>query len=274
MRKYQIKKGKVQTRSLEVHILNHCNLSCDHCCSFSPLLKKREVSPQQVQTDLGLVKSFLAPQYVKIVGGEPTLHSEFDNVLEVIKKSNVAPIINLTTNGHFLKSLTDKAWDLLDMITFSVYPTRTYSNEDLKLISKKAKENKVTMNWKVQDQFVQMNREELADYETTKETFQNCWIHHRCHSVRDGFFYCCTRTQYLKALYGPMPFSEDGIKLPENPPADFASTIKSYLERTEPLKSCQLCKGGQAQTYPQQQLSPLEKRLSQQKVGSLCQSIK
>src|SRR5689334_21031840 len=42
---YRIVNGKVQTRALEYHVADHCNLHCDHCCSFSPILKKWLADP-------------------------------------------------------------------------------------------------------------------------------------------------------------------------------------------------------------------------------------
>lgn len=273
MERYKIEDGKIPTRALEVHILNHCNLNCDHCCSYSPLLKKWEIEPEQVQKDLLAIKKYLRPSFLKIVGGEPTLHSKLLEILKVAKASSISPIVSLTTNGNFLSKVTDECLEYLDWITVSIYPKRNYTNEDIKKFAKKAKSFGVTMNWKVQDKFVNMNRPELADHKTSKETFQGCWIHHRCHSVREGYFYCCTRTQYLKALSKNDSFNKDGIPIEKMENSSTLLDIKNYLNREEPLLSCRLCKGGQADLSQQVQLTPKAKFLEKQRVLNQCQEI-
>ncbi len=73
---YKIVNGRVETRALEYHIVDHCNLRCDQCCSFSPMLKSWQVDPDQFEKDLLQVGKFVAPSFLKIVGGEPLLHPE------------------------------------------------------------------------------------------------------------------------------------------------------------------------------------------------------
>ena len=273
MDRYYVKEGKIPTRALEVHIVDHCNLRCDHCCSFSPILKKWEVDPEDVRRDLAEIKKYLQPSFLKIVGGEPTLHSRFREILEVAKGSEVSPVVSLTTNGNFFDRVTDDCLKLLDWVTVSVYPTKNYTNKDLKDFAKRAKQFDVTENWKVQDKFVNMNREKLSCYDEAKETFQGCWIHHRCHSIRLGSFYCCTRTQYLKALSSNDEFGVDGIELRQEDETVVLGQIKDYLNRSEPLKTCYLCKGGQAELSTQVQLTPSEKKEERERVLRQCEEI-
>ena len=36
--RYDVVDGRVRTRALEAHVIDHCNLKCAECCSLSPLL--------------------------------------------------------------------------------------------------------------------------------------------------------------------------------------------------------------------------------------------
>ncbi|MBU1537283.1 radical SAM protein [Myxococcota bacterium] len=254
-------------------MVNHCNLTCDHCCSYSPLLSPSEVDPDELTQDLHALKGLLKPQLLKIVGGEPTLHSNLFKILSSAKAVQIAPQLSLTTNGCFLDRITDECLMLLDHITISVYSLEPRQKSIFKSFIKRAKKFTVILNWKIQDTFSQMDRGELSTRADAESIFQSCWIHDRCHSVRRGVFYCCTRTQYLKDLYGETPFTDDGVRIRDTRQEKLLQKIHKYLNRTEPLNSCRLCYGGQAPLRPHRLLSKKEQTLKKAQVKELCRCI-
>lgn len=272
MEVYKIENGKINTRALEVHIVNHCNLRCDHCCSYSPFLKKWEITPDLVYRDLSKLKNYIKPSFLKIVGGEPTLHSNLLEVLRVARSSEISSTISLTTNGHFFDRISDECLELLDWITISVYPERNYSNDDLKKFIRHAKKFNVKINSKIQDNFVQMNREIVSSSAETKTVFKDCWIHHSCHSVRDGHFYSCTRTQYLKSMSAEN-FEGDSIYIHDRNEKNMVTKLRDYLNREEPLKTCYLCKGGQEHTRVQRQLNTSEVQEKTKLINEQCKKV-
>jgi cyclic pyranopterin phosphate synthase len=244
---YEIINGKVQTRALEYHIVDHCNLHCDQCCSFSPFLKSWFVDPVQFEKDLIEVSKYVQPTFLKIVGGEPLLHPQLLQLLKIARRTGVAPKVSITTNGHLLTKMPDELWENFEMLTVSIYPFPELPKDTLHFTKKKAKAHNISVSWKVQDKFVNMNRTTKSDYKTAKETFEGCWIHHRCNSVKDGRFYSCTRPQYIQRFAkNPEKFKEDGVDLLNNPPHLLPDMIKAHLESTEPINSCYLCLGGNA----------------------------
>src|SRR2546429_6408003 len=96
---YPIIAGRLQTRSLEAHITDHCNLKCRQCCSLSPFLPPYNVAPEELRRDLLLARRVLAPRIFKLVRGEPLLHPQLLDCLPVVRESRVAPIVSITTNG-------------------------------------------------------------------------------------------------------------------------------------------------------------------------------
>ncbi|GAA5142832.1 hypothetical protein GCM10023213_29470 [Prosthecobacter algae] len=104
---FPIVNRRVQTRSLESHIVDHCNLRCAACCSLSPHLPKWEVEPVQLAEELRLARRVIAPTWLKLVGGEPLLHSRFLECLEVAKAADIATIVSVTTNGFLLPRQPD-----------------------------------------------------------------------------------------------------------------------------------------------------------------------
>src|SRR5579872_1507652 len=271
---YDIVDGKVRTRALEYHIADHCNLRCDHCCSFSPILKKWFADPIEFERDLRAVRRAVAPEFVKIVGGEPLLHPQLEELLVIAKSLDVAPRIQLTTNGFLINRLTARAWDSLDMIAVSLYPEPALPKDLIRFIARQAAARHIEVNWKVQDKFTCLDREELAGYADAKRVFADCWIRHRCNSIKQGRFYCCTRPQYVQK-FAPAPefFGEDGVPVDEPDAGALASQIKSHLERTEPLHSCFLCNGGNAPLDTQRQLTTLEVKGKRQSLTVLAGSV-
>ena len=51
---YELVSGRIKTRSLESHIVDHCNLHCWGCCSLSPYLPPWFMDPADLERDLGL----------------------------------------------------------------------------------------------------------------------------------------------------------------------------------------------------------------------------
>ncbi|MBL4634453.1 MAG: radical SAM protein [Kofleriaceae bacterium] len=257
---YVLKEGRVQTRSLEAHIVDHCNLSCAECCSLSPLLPKWFASPEELQRDLAIASSFLAPTVFKLVGGEPLLHPQIATMAKIAAESAIAPRISLTTNGLMLGQMEDDLWRYLDAITISLYPKPELPESLIAQAEEQAAHFSVELNWKDQSQFVVMNRNSRrADESETSAIFNRCWLRERCHMIRNGTFYTCTRSPHMQTLGGSDgSFSEDGYSLTS--PEASADGMLTYLRREHALEACAYCHGGDAKMAPHRLLPRSELR--------------
>jgi GTP 3',8-cyclase len=256
---YAIAGGRVQTRSLEVHIVDHCNLRCWGCCSLSPYLPRWCIDPSELERDLHLARGCVAPQYLKLVGGEPTLHPAIDDCLAIARRSVVAPVVSVTTNGLLLTRTSDRFWRLVQALTISLYPSPRLPDETIAWIKRRAEEHQIPVNWKRQDEFVDMDRESgpRDDVAMTQRIYDDCWLRNRCHIVSNGRFFTCTRPPHFETLHGEgAGFLNDGIMLENRP--DMAERILAYLQRPDPLNACSRCHGGSAHTQPHRQMSLAE----------------
>ncbi len=250
--RFDIIDGKVRTRSLEAHIVDHCNLRCAACCSLSPHLPRWFMEPDVLARDLALAKPALAPTWLKLVGGEPLLHPRLIECLEVAQDSAVAEIVSVTTNGFLLPRQPAAFWQGIDALTISLYPDPALPASTIALVEEKAAEHGVTLNWKHQNEFVQMDRPTpCLDDDENRAVWEACWLRRRCHMIRDGVFYTCTRPAHFQALLG-MDFTGDGVRLHAG--AGLAEEIQDYLQRPEPLAGCARCLGGDAPGAPHRQL--------------------
>jgi GTP 3',8-cyclase len=253
---YAVVEGRVKTRSLEAHIVDHCNLTCAECCSLSPRLRPRSTSPAALARDLALATAVLAPAVFKLVGGEPLLHPEIVELLRVVRRSRIAPRLSVTTNGLLLPRMPDAFWSELDALTISRYPSPVLPAALVAEVEHKAARFGVRLNWKQQDQFVKMSLPARRDDDAeTTAVYARCWLRERCHLVYDGRFYTCTRPMHLQSLLGPHEdLAGDGLPLDGCRPA----ALLEYLRRETPLAACAHCAGGDAPMAPHRLLSGSE----------------
>jgi len=253
---YEVFGGRVLTRSLEAHIVDHCNLRCRQCCSLSPYLKPSFTEPEQLEADLNRARRVLSPTYFKLVGGEPLLHPKLVECIEAVRRSGIADVVSMTTNGVLLPKAPDQIWNLLDHMTVSVYPKPGLSEARTQHIHEMAQRFDVQLNIKVQDRFEHIHLDQdRDDPEVTEHVFSRCWLRRRCHLLRDGRFYTCTVPVHYQSFWGEsMSVAEqDGLELHDGP--DLVDELKAFLERDHALVSCRRCLGGTGELFAHQQLS-------------------
>lgn len=257
-RHYPVRQGKIQTRSLEAHIVDHCNLTCAECCSLSPLLPEWFADPASIEHDLRHASRVLRPRMFKLVGGEPLLHPELVDIIERVRASRVTELVSVTTNGIRLAQMPEAFWRAVDALTISRYPKPALSAELIQLIEEKSKRYDVRLNWKVQDSFTSMTREQpTSDVDLARRIYHDCWIRERCHMIRDGMFYTCTRPAHFHTLYGgERDFRPDGIRLHDG--ADMLEELLAYLQQETPLQACLSCHGGSAALAPHRIMKRVE----------------
>ena len=255
---YEIVSGRVQTRSLEVHIVDHCNLRCWGCCSLSPYLPRWCIDPAELERDLQRARRFVAPHFLKLVGGEPTLHPALDDCLAIARRVVIAPVVSVTTNGLLLPRTSERFWELAQALTISLYPVPPLPEDTISWIKRRAEERGIPINWKRQDEFVDMDHHGPRDEaEATQRIYDHCWLRNRCHIVSKGRFFTCTRPPHFETLHGAgSGFLDDGIALEDKP--DMAERLRTYLQRPAPLKACARCNGGSAPGQSHRQMSPAE----------------
>jgi hypothetical protein len=202
--------------------------------------------------DLERATQVLAPRVFKLVGGEPLLHPEIVELVRIAKRSGIAPRVSITTNGLLLGRTLDALWEVVDAMTISVYPEPSIERAE---IDARAARFGVDVNWKEQTRFVLMNRAQpCTDPAENAAIYDGCWIRERCHMIRDGRFYTCTRPPHFTSLYrGALDFTGDGIPIDAG-----VEQLVAYLERPEPLQACAHCHGGSAPMMPHRLLTRAE----------------
>ncbi len=256
--------GRIRVEAFELHVVEHCNLRCAHCCNMSPYVADRMLSVAEIDAQCRTMARHLDVDVFKIMGGEPLLHPEITAILGVLRTTGISETIRLFTNGLLLHRMTDDFWRALDHLTISSYSSAPVKPEHLRLVEDKAREFDVVLNVKPVDRFSEvMAGARRADDAATQAVYEACWLRHRCLVVRGGVFYKCTRAAYQRdfrerlALSGseidalPAP-GDDGIALDA---MDFEDRLLAYLNADRALASCRYCHGSSGPLVGHVQLS-------------------
>lgn len=260
--------------ALEVNIVEHCNLRCAHCDHLAPLMPHYEIAPEECLSVLTTLGGVLHARELRVIGGEPLLHSRLAEVVRSCSLSGIADVIVLWTNGLLLKEMPETVWEMIHGVVVSIYPDVRLPYDTASLqplidrygvwVSKRRcpefmQGNAVIRN--SNDHLVQMI------YDTCSETHTQ-----NCHTVRKGYYYRCVQAAYAPARllhYGITTHDseEDGICILNN--ATLAHDLCLYLRSRHPLKACAYCLGDHGRWVPHQHSDCDEGRVEKGEVPDL-----
>lgn len=264
-RAYSVEEGRIDVESVELHVVEQCNLRCAQCCNVSPYLADgdRALSSEEVSAACARIREVMRPSVLKIMGGEPLLHPDLPGVLRAVRESGVAPRIRLFTNGLLLRSLDDATFALLDELTVSSYASAPVKPEIVAETEARARRFDVVLNVKEVVSFTTVLTDRPNDDAAMQEAYDSCWLRHRCLVVRDGVFYKCTRAAYHADFHAKVALegahdvdaeaTQRAIGIPLSDP-DFAKRAAAYLSAREPIASCRHCLGSAGPLTPHVQL--------------------
>ncbi len=99
---------------------NYCNLNCEYCFANQVMEKdKQNISLHNILKVLDFLnKSDL--NHISIIGGEPTLHPEFVEILNILSAQKFLKSILIFTNGIFKNHILDAILKLSDIKKVSI----------------------------------------------------------------------------------------------------------------------------------------------------------
>lgn len=259
MSRYLTHGGRIHTWSLEAHPVDHCNLSCEHCCQLSPGAPEAFVEPESLASDLARLTPLLAPRVLKLTGGEPLLHPRIAELASIARASNIARAVQITTNGVLFAKAPDALLAAVDRVKVSWYTSAPLAEAVIDRIAARCREHGVELEIREHARFQRLDPPELVrDEAWAVRAFAGCWIRDRCHTVHRGRFYTCSRPPHLgphlAARGVPNRLAgDDGVALDD---PDLQSRLQAYLSRDEPLASCRSCLGNEGEWTAHAQRPP------------------
>lgn len=110
----------------EVNIVKHCNLNCKGCDHFSPLVKSGFMPVEVFRRDMERMAELFEGEAEKIylLGGEPLLHPNLIDFMEIGRKNFSRAKIAVITNGILLPKMKTVFWEACKKNAIEILPTR------------------------------------------------------------------------------------------------------------------------------------------------------
>lgn len=116
---------------LDCHIVDHCNLNCRGCSVYSPLAEKGFADIKMLKKDLSQLNALAGDGRVlriHILGGEPLLHPELEEIVRLVRNTFRFAQIDVTTNGLLVFAMPDSFWETMRdcnvAIKYTQYPVK------------------------------------------------------------------------------------------------------------------------------------------------------
>lgn len=190
-----------RTLSFEVGISEHCNLNCKGCSHFSPISPKYNMPFELYSKDLQqLSKVFKGKaKCIHIMGGEPILHPQLNDILIETRRCFPKAKIRLVTNGKKYKSLKDDFWDICRKNKIVISPTKYPSNidyDEFKRISKSHHVKYRYMNGMKKTKMLKKFPFDLSGSQPPLESFKLCTQANKCVTLKNGRLFPCSTAAY------------------------------------------------------------------------------
>lgn len=181
--------------------------------------------------------------HINILGGEPLLHPQINELMRTAREFFPIGGINLITNGILLQSVSQEFWDICRESRITVAPTKYPIQIDWKKIEDEAEKNKVKIRyfgnvalygWNYYPIELDGNRNEL-------HSFLHCRCANDCSILTHGKLYPCPIIPKIK--YFNEAFGTD-IPVCENDFLDIykVSGLKEILHFfARPVPFCRFC---------------------------------
>lgn len=231
---------------LQLHITDHCNLNCKGCAHFSPIAEERFIDLDDMELMYKQLLPFLENQFSRfeLMGGEPLLHPQIEEIIIRTRKYFPNIEIRLVTNGIKLFSMKKRFFQICSKYNIIIYISKYPINLDYDLLIKKLDNYHVKYNfygnYNDYKMFIEYKLNPEGIY-NARHNYMNCKLGGRCLQLKDNRIYPCFVSAYAKHLnhYFNMNFEwkeEDYLSLDSTLTKE---KISHFIN--EPVPFCRYC---------------------------------
>ncbi|MCL1993242.1 MAG: radical SAM protein, partial [Spirochaetes bacterium] len=230
----------------ETDIVGHCNLNCNCCAHFSPLVKEYFVKPETFEKDFARLSQLAGRdnENIDIMGGEPLLHPQLLKILEIARKYFDGPV-NIVTNGLLLEKMDGSFWDACRKNKIRVKVTSYPIKLDRQKIKRLAREHSVKLYMRKQfmDNHVWCrNPKDMEGRQNIDDNMRLCLLANFCVFLRDGKLSTCCQPSLISSFNA---YFGKNIAVSESDFIDIhkAQSIEEiYAFLCKPISFCRYCK--------------------------------
>ena len=98
---------------IEYHVCDNCNLNCVGCAHFAPIFKDSFSDIAEFKKDISQLSKVFNVFNIRLMGGEPLLHSKVTEFINLTRKYFPKTILQLVTNGLLLYKMDEEFWRVI-----------------------------------------------------------------------------------------------------------------------------------------------------------------
>ena len=224
--------------SLEMHVVDYCNLNCAGCLHFSPLFPKKAPPFDRRIQDLKTMKNlFHDILLLYLLGGEPLLNKDVCRYMMEARRLYPDAEIQLITNGLLLPKMEEDffvcAHDYQITIVISVYPP---TSKILDIITGRLQQNHIDYILRDSNERRSFNRPLSM---RKNSVWERCCLSDGCTAVCDGKIARCPTLLYINKFNEFFKENLPSAGIYSLTEFDNGETLKKQLEERIPL--CDYC---------------------------------
>lgn len=230
----------IEQPAIEINVTRHCTNRCVQCNHGSAYVQSYYMKPETLERDLAGVAPFLHADFICLQGGEPLLHPQIIELLDVCAGSRVSRTVGVLSNGQLVRTMPESFWAKLGQVhgefRMSCYPN--LAEDKIQFAVEKSRQH----GFRIRPQIISSFLKIFTDQKDPAGAYRNCpW--NRCLTVHEGWFYLCPLSAFFPAQYMNLPANVDGI-----PIAGLTEQrLAGFLAKADPLQTCSICTGARAE---------------------------
>lgn len=228
--------------SVDIDVVDTCNLSCKNCSRGSPYFSRNTYSFEEFEKDINELSKVLHLDFVHLCGGEPLLLGvKLTKYINTVRSSGITKKISVVTNGYFVKKFVSVLKDV-DVVSVSLYPHKD-KNTILKDLDGIQNELPCLTINHINEFQTLFTPHTLSESESLA-SWNKCTPKNNCNNVYKGVYYRCfgsARYHILLDSMGIPNTKHQGCPLHE---PDLENRLLTYIHGTDKLSTCRNCLGG------------------------------
>ncbi len=244
-------------KHIEVHVAEHCNLNCKHCCHFSSIAEKEFYDLDKFRQDMDRMSYLLRRRLFDfhLLGGEPLLNPQINEYAKISRQFFPKTRISIITNGILLDKMDKSFWKTLNENRINIVPSLYPIKIKWKSVLKKAEKYNVGIynyydcKQKLTLEYLEHHHKNIFYKMTLKESGYTgvdkiqCIKRRKCNNMSDGKLYPCYFMAYIRHLN--KKFNTD-FKITDKDYLDIykiedAGEIKKFLQMHREYPFCKYC---------------------------------
>jgi len=200
----------------EVHLTEHCNLNCKGCSHFSPLANKEFMDIAIFEKDMAQMFQLLDKhdiRRIRLLGGEPLLHSQVNEFMEIAANYFPDTRREIVTNGLLLLNMPESFWETCRTTKTSIHVSRYPVNLDFKEMENVALEHGIEIV--IYASNFRMDSYDMDGSQDGELSHSTCGLFGYCCQLNNGRFYPCSISAYFHHFNRyfdlKIPFSNDNF---------------------------------------------------------------